>query len=372
MRTAPIPPSALHALEDLLRVTCENALNLQLDDRLWTQACLPVARGGLGVRSPPHLAKPCFTASLHRSRLLIRKILPEFYHEQVEEAVTMTRAEFQSQLEADPPQDLRWASQKALDALLVGERSNTLLQSAPTLHERARLRAACHPLAGLWLQALPSSLVGLLLTPQQFQACVCLRLGGRLSLPYTCVHCGSPADAQGSQALACKFSRGRHSRHSELDKVLAIGLQAAGVPVRLEPAHLSLEDGKRPDGVTLIPFSRGRLMVWDATTVHTMAASYARDTAENVGAVSKSAESRKLRKYASLGSEYEIVPIALENLGSASDDTAGVLRQIAGRIESEKGRPHGRFFLDRISLALQVFKLSGLAEESLDDVLREC
>src|SRR5678815_2452132 len=33
-------------------------------------------------------------------------------------------------------------------------------------------------------------------------------------------------------------------------------------------------DGKRPDGATLVHWARGKYVAWDATTIHTCAASY--------------------------------------------------------------------------------------------------
>lgn len=45
----------------------------------------------------------------------------------------------------------------------------------------------------------------------------------------------------------------------------------AGVPSTLEPAGLSRSDGKRPDGLTLVPWSQGRPLVWHLTVPYTLA-----------------------------------------------------------------------------------------------------
>ena len=42
------------------------------------------------------------------------------------------------------------------------------------------------------------------------------------------------------------------------------------------PANLFRSDGKRPDGATLIPWIGGKYLTWDATVVHTCAASFIR------------------------------------------------------------------------------------------------
>jgi hypothetical protein len=35
----------------------------------------------------------------------------------------------------------------------------------------------------------------------------------------------------------------------------------------LEPNGLSRDDGKRPDGMTLVPWNKGQPLVWDVTVV---------------------------------------------------------------------------------------------------------
>ena len=42
-------------------------------------------------------------------------------------------------------------------------------------------------------------------------------------------------------------------------------LEAAKVPGHLEPTGLYRSDGKRPDGATLVPWKRGKVLVLDAT-----------------------------------------------------------------------------------------------------------
>lgn len=46
---------------------------------------------------------------------------------------------------------------------------------------------------------------------------------------------------------------------------------------------LSRDDGKRPDGVTLEPWSKGQRLVWDATCVHTLTPSYLNATSKLAG-----------------------------------------------------------------------------------------
>ncbi|CAH2267248.1 jg14716 [Pararge aegeria aegeria] len=57
-----------------------------------------------------------------------------------------------------------------------------------------------------------------------------------------------------------------------------------------EPIGLARSDGKRPDGMTLIPWRLGRSLLWDATCVDTLAASYIQFTSSIMGAAATSAE----------------------------------------------------------------------------------
>src|SRR6218665_3842920 len=81
-----------------------------------------------------------------------------------------------------------------------------------------------------------------------------------------------------------------------------------------EPSGLLRTDGKRPDGATLIPWSAGRYMAWDATVVNTCAASYLSQTAISAGSAAEQAAVHKTAKYALLPAIHVFVPIAFETL----------------------------------------------------------
>ena len=123
------------------------------------------------------------------------------------------------------------------------------------------------------LSAIPSSTFGLHLNDNQLQVAVGIRLGSPVTYRHTCV-CGAVADDLGLHALACKHTRSRHARHTSLNKIISQALRAAGVPCALEPLSLSRSDGKRPDGWTLTPWTRGKCLIWDATCTHRLTPSY--------------------------------------------------------------------------------------------------
>ena len=73
------------------------------------------------------------------------------------------------------------------------------------------------------------------------------------------------------------------------------------VPFYKEPAGLSRSDGKRPDGVSLIPWSRGRCVTWDVTSPDTLAPSHLPSSAtQAVLAAAARTEAAKTLKYSAL------------------------------------------------------------------------
>ena len=67
-----------------------------------------------------------------------------------------------------------------------------------------------------------------------------------------------------------------------------------------EPVGLTRPNGKRPDGLTLVPWQFGKNLVWDVTVADTVANSYftsASITAGNAADLDASRKEDKLRRY---------------------------------------------------------------------------
>ena len=60
---------------------------------------------------------------------------------------------------------------------------------------------------------------------------------------------------------------GRHLRHAAINDIFRRALTSAGIRACLELTNLSRSDGKRPDGPILIPWSKGKPLVWDVTVL---------------------------------------------------------------------------------------------------------
>ena len=133
-------------------------------------------------------------------------------------------------------------------------------------------------------------------------------------------------------------------------------MKRADVPSTKEPAGLLRGDGKRPDGLTLVPWQSGRSLTWDVTVVNTLANSYTPTTSVTSSGAAEAAVMRKRAKYAEMIQSHHFVPIALETLGSINMDGQRILRSLGERLSSISGDPKETTFLyQRISVLIHIF-----------------
>src|SRR5215469_4020246 len=78
-------------------------------------------------------------------------------------------------------------------------------------------------------------------------------------------------------------------RHNALNDQIFRALVKAGVPSIKEPSGLLRSDGKRPDGVTQIPWASGKCLAWNVTVTHTLAPSYSHLSSISAGKVAERA-----------------------------------------------------------------------------------
>eukprot|EP00731_Ephydatia_muelleri_P034999 Em0091g2a len=157
-----------------------------------------------------------------------------------------------------------------------------------------------------------------------------------------------------THGLSCRKSAGRHHRHSAVNEIIHRALVSAHVPSRLEPSGLYRSDGKRPDGVSIVPWKCGQLLVWDATCPDTFAPSYSTIAAHQVGAVAQQAEDRKMQKYKHLDSCYFFTPVAIETSGVFGPKTTEFLKELGLRLRQVSGEANSFAYLtQRLSVAIQ-------------------
>ena len=346
----------LQSYDDELRKILCSITNICLGEAAWTQATLPVHFGGLGIRSAVQLAPSAFLASLHSSQYLVNKILPprllstDLLHKDI--AISVWSQGHQQ----SPPQEKASFSQKAWDSPRVEAVSAALLDQASDAITRARLLAVSRKESGAWLHAVPNSSLGLRMDNETIRVAVGLRLGVALCSPHSCQHCGAAVDQFGLHGLSCRFSTGRHYRHAALNEIIHRALTTSHIPSRLEPTGLDRSDGKRPDGITMVPWKNGNLLVWDATCSDTYAPSHLAQSTMVAGAVASQAEDRKKVKYSYLDGHPGIcfTPIAYETSGVVGPLSQIFLKELGHRLSATTGDTKSySYLLQRLSVAVQ-------------------
>ena len=243
--------SNLSTYDLVLKSSLEKILNCSLTTSAWAQSALPVKMGGLGIRHSVDSAIPCFLASIHSVQPLVKKLLPNFLHT-ADYVIQEAEELWETSSGCVQPPVLQKSTQKSWEEPVVKATINKLQNDAPTTEDRARYLAVQQQEVGSWLNALLSPQLGTHLTNESFRISCALRLGCEICQAHECP-CGAEVTNKGYHGLACKRSSGRRSRHEAANDVIARALRSAEVPNIREPAGCSRQNGKRPDGMTLIP-----------------------------------------------------------------------------------------------------------------------
>src|SRR4051812_36989462 len=171
-----------------------------------------------------------------------------------------------------------------------------------------------------------------------------MRLGLNVCVPHKC-QCGSDVDACDSHAFVCKRAQGRITRHQALNDMVARAFSSAGIPVMKKPTGLTRNDGKRPDGLTLVPWSCGKSLTWDVTVATTLADSYITSSSQSAGSAAELAAANKRVKYAGLSANYTFQPLAFETLGAINTSAVEVLSEVGRRLGLVSAEPRETKFL---------------------------
>ena len=153
--------------------------------------------------------------------------------------------------------------------------------------------------------------------------------------------------------LACRRSTGRHSRHNHINDILQRAFNSAGVLSTREPLGLCTQ-GKRPDGITSVPWHKGRCLAWDATCPDTFAQSHVQSSSVSAGAAAAAAELKKRNKYSDMPPHIDFTPVAIDTSGVWGEDARDLIKELGRRIALVQLEPRSTSFLrQRISLAIQ-------------------
>ena len=344
----------LESFDTTMREGLDDVLNIHLSDSQWLQATLPIRDGGLGIRRVSMLAPSAFLASAAGTRLLQSSML-ETIDLNIDSHEAETINQWSSMSQIPSPTSGQLNKQSTWDRPLIQRDINILYQSNHRQYHQARLRAVSGIHASDWLHALPIASCGLRMDDETIRIIVGLRLGANICERHLCP-CGVQVSENGSHGLSCTLGPGRIPRHAMLNDVVHRALTRAGVPSIKEPPGLCRSDGKRPDGMTLIPWRSGRSLVWDATVADTVAATYLPSTSLSPGAAAEAAASRKTAKYVDLTSAYTFLPLAFETLGPINHDALCFLSELGRRLTQQSGDiREGSFLFQRLSVVIQRF-----------------
>ncbi len=285
----------LEAIDETIRQCLQRITNTAMDGVSWHQSSLPVGTGGLGIRRLEELELPAFLASSYSTSALVDLILPDnlpVADLRTKSACSMWLDDLQRISASDvflPPQEKR-GIQAAWDEPITERRRQKLPDDVPDTRTKARLLATDSKESGEWLHALPCASLGTFLHHDLLRIAVALRLGARMCVPHRCRLIDSTVDEFSLHALSCRRSSDRFPRHSALSDILRRAFVSAAVPSILEPIGVCRSPGKRPDGMTQIPWKEGKCLVWNATCVDTLATSHTQRSSLSAGAASSFAE----------------------------------------------------------------------------------
>ena len=131
-------------------------------------------------------------------------------------------------------------------------------------------------------------------------------------------------------------------------------MRRAGIPSIKKPLGLLRDDGKRPDGVTTIPWSRGRCVACDVAVSDTFAATHLPLTSITPSAAADRAATNKKMKYQLLTQTHTFTPLAVETTGAFKTEASKFLQDIGRRCTEATGdiKETGYLF-QQVSVAIQ-------------------
>ena len=113
-------------------------------------------------------------------------------------------------------------------------------------------------------------------------------------------------------------------------------------------------DGKKPDGVTVIPWPKGKCLWRNVTVPDTFATTHVNDTSSKAGAAADKASTSESAKYANLCQSHIFVPIAVETSGVCNKQSYDFIVDLGRKISSITiDNRETSFLFQRLSIAIQ-------------------
>jgi len=146
----------------------------------------------------------------------------------------------------------------------------------------------------------------------------------------------------------------RIPQHAAVNETICRALVSGGVPTVLEPVDVCHDNGKRPDGMTLIPWRRRLLLVWDFTCSDTLAPSNLSTSFSGASRMANSPEASKARKYSTMAPNFHLSPLCVETFGAWGSSVHLVVWQIGSSVmEQTEDNMACQFLIQKISIDVQ-------------------
>ena len=318
--------------DDLIRDSLTHILGSGLNDQQWSQAQMPVAMGGLGLRSAETHSAGAYISSVLSSEILKQGLLP---HGNVDidlvPAISLLGTKIQDQ-EDMSREDLVGLPQKALSYKADFHHQLTLAHSLTDIRDKARLASLGLPHTGDWLNTIPSPILGLHLRPQEFRYSVLYRLGAPIYPSIgPCSACQKPSDRYGDHALVCANAGERIARHNNLRDALFQAAASANLAPRKEEQALLPGNNAKPADVLIPHWTGGRDTALDVVVSSPLLADRVARSADTPGHTLTLAFNRKCSQSLQACEREGIVfiPISVETLGGWHKKAEDQVKRIA-------------------------------------------
>ncbi|XP_065315661.1 uncharacterized protein LOC135924531 [Gordionus sp. m RMFG-2023] len=333
LRSTPIfkYPIPIQTYEKGIKDLTEKIVNIRFNETAWAQATLPTKFGGLGIRSPLDLATTTFISSS-----LLTKPITTAHNSKEDLSLIVAMDIWKTRINADshPPTTHK---QKDWDAPVVARCVETLLSSMQST-DRTLFSSLLNGTGHEFLEAIPSTNLQLQLSNNEFTHAIGIRLNCSITHPHICSGCNSPVDSKGRHSLHCRSCNGRFIRHKQCNTIIQHALKSAQIPSTLEPHGLFRSDGKRPDGISQIPWRRGQLLVWDYSCIDPLAPS---NHAINI---LDQKEQLKISKYTEIINDHCFIPIISTTLGTFGKLALAFFKKLGSQISKLSEEPREGFF----------------------------
>ena len=243
------PPShiiqATATFDEAMREALTNLTGCPLSGWAWLKASLPSSRGGLNIRRATLHASAAYIGSLVQTRTLVTRILgrtpaPSPHLDSAVSALAdaAKRPDWSSLEEIDVS-----CRQHPLSCCIDDAAYQQLLDIAPDTRSKTLALSSALPQAGAWLNAIPSTTLGLHLQNKEFRLCLQYWLGLRMFDDGALCHiCQRVTDALGDHHVGCGGNGDRILRHDSIrDALFSAAQSAALAPLSfLDPAAILL------------------------------------------------------------------------------------------------------------------------------------